>query len=226
MIEFVRAFAGNVYSQNGEDKIIEEILRRLEITKGHAVEIGANNGTYCSNTAHLLDQGWSGTLVESDFGLFRQCKERWKKRLDVLCQCSSVNAQNINAFVTDQCDVFSTDTDGDDYKIFEGLEAKPKVVIVEIDSSHPPDVEVFNSDGGASYATMVKLGMSKGYRLLCHTGNLIFIDKQYKDLFSEIKGYHPLIESELYFNRGWLSEEVRAQIADTAREVGAKGDGL
>lgn len=208
MISFLNKYAANFFSsQNGEEGILLEINQRLGIERGHAVEIGGNNGLFCSNTALLLkDHGWSGLFVEGNYNLHLESKENWKDNPRVRHQCCYVDGKNINAFVHDDCDLLSIDTDGADPEIFAGLEAKPKIVIVEIDSSLPPDYEGFNPDGAMGYFRMVELGMEKGYRLLCHTGNLVFVDNQYKNLFPETHGKHPIIESELYFNRSWLKE--------------------
>lgn len=203
MIEFVNKYAGNVHSQNGEDSIIQECVKRLGLTSGFCVEVGSNDGLWLSNTRLLLENGWSGSFIETEWPLYLKCQANWVHRKDVKCICSKVDGHNVNAFVNDDCDVLSIDTDGADYEIFEGLKAKPKIVIVEIDSSIPPDVDAFNSDGGAGFRPMVTLGMNKGYFLLCHTGNLIFIDEQYRYLFPEA-AEHPLIYPDLYFNRGWL----------------------
>ena len=39
-------FAKNIYSQNGEDGIIEELLKRLNIQKGWACEFGMGWETF------------------------------------------------------------------------------------------------------------------------------------------------------------------------------------
>lgn len=204
MLSFLNKYAKNYkFSQNGEEGILDEALRRMKIKYGLAVEVGGNDGRYCSNIALLMDHGWSGLFVEADYGLYLQCKANWANNHQVRSQCCRVDERNINAFVDERCDLLSLDTDGSDYKIFQGLQAKPKIVIVEIDSSIEPPSEQFNSDGGAGYWTMTVAGLEKGYFLLCHTGNLIFIDQQYAHLFPECKP-HPLLEWELYFNRGWV----------------------
>lgn len=215
MLNFLHKYAKNyVYSQNGEEGVLLECITRLEgafrMNRGHAVEIGGNDGRYCSNTALLLQQhGWSGLFVEADYSLYLQSKKNWNHLgLNVRHQCSRVDARNINAFVDDTCDLLSLDTDGSDYRIFHGLQAKPKIVIMEIDSSIPPNDPSFNVDGAAGYFRGVELGLEKGYFLLCHTGNLILIDEQYKHLFPEVKSKHPLIDSEVYFNRAWLKGEA------------------
>lgn len=209
MIEFVNKYARNYsHSQNGEEGLLIEILSRLDLCSGYCVEIGGNDGQFCSNTALLLERGFSGKFIETEWPLYLKCQANWAHRKDVKCICSRVDGHNVNAFVNDDCDVLSIDTDGSDYEIFKGLKAKPKIVIVEIDSSIPPDRDEFNADGGAGYYPMVWLGIRKGYRLLCHTGNLVFIREDDKEFFPELKGKDPFIHLDQYFNRGWLKEDA------------------
>lgn len=210
MLSFLNKYAGNVFtSQNGEELLLLEICKRLDLKNGIAVEAGGSDGLFCSNTALLIkEHGWSGLFVEGRYDLYLKCKENWKDNPRVRSQCCFVDEKNINAFVDDSCDLLSLDTDGADYRIFAGLKAKPKVVIMEIDSSIPPNDPSFNSDGAAGYWRGVELGLEKGYCLLVHCGNLIFIDDQYNDLFPEIHSYHPLKDYEYYFNEAWLKEGV------------------
>lgn len=208
MLTFYNKYAKDlVYSQNGEEGILIEILKRLKIEKGECVEAGGHNGKYLSNTALLIDSGWAGKFIEADYDLWEQCCKNWQGNEKVKSVCSFVSEANINAFVDESCDVASIDVDGIDFQIFQAMEAKPKIVIIEIDSSIPPDADQFNREGGAGYLPMVKLAIEKGYFLLCHTGNLVFVDKQYKKMFPEIKG-DGLKNSEDYFRTGWLNVAV------------------
>jgi hypothetical protein len=208
MLSFYNKYGKDlVYSQNGEEGLLQEVLKRLKIDKGACVETGGHNGKWLSNTAMLIDQGWTGKFIEADYDLWEQCCKNWHGNENVKSVCSFVSEANINAFVDADCDVLSIDVDGIDYQIFKALEAKPKVVIIEIDSSIPPDADRFNSEGGAGYLPMVQLGISKGYFLLCHTGNLVFVDKKYRKLFPEIKG-DGLKNSEEYFRTNWLPATV------------------
>ena len=211
MLSFLKQYARNEwYSQNGEEGILAECVKRLELEFGHAVEIGAHNGFYCSNTAALVDgappfqnQKWTGLMVEADYNLYLECKRGWSKYEGMRVQCSRVDSNNINAFVDETCDVLSLDTDGHDYGIFKGLKARPKIVIVEIDSSIEPPSERVNADGGVGYWTMTMLALEKGYAVLAHSGNLIVVRQDYTHLFPECSP-HPLKQWELYFNRSWL----------------------
>lgn len=198
-----------MYSQNGEEGILAECQRR-GINIFHCVEIGGHDGRFCSNTALVIESDIrvvTGLFVEADYGLYLKCCSNWKHNNLVRCQCSRVDEKNINAFVGDDCDLLSLDTDGSDYLIFDGLKAKPKIVIVEIDSSLNPDFSSFNNDGAANYFAMTLLGITKGYFLLCHTGNCVFIDQQYEHLFPEID-LDPLTNIEAYFNPAWLKVET------------------
>lgn len=229
MLSFLHKYAKNYkYSQNGEEGVLLECWRRLNqierrigaepapqdgsiplwmVETGKAVEIGGNDGRFCSNTALLAEHHWQVLFVEGDYGLYQACKANWASIHNVRSQCCYVDEKNINAFVDQRCDLLSLDTDGGDYLIFDGLKAKPKIVIAEIDSGLNPEFSSFNNDGAANYFAMALLGIKKGYFLLCHTGNMVFVDEKYRGLFPEIEG-DPLRDIDLYFNRAWLKEEA------------------
>lgn len=204
MINFTEKYARNiVYSQNGEEGILIECARRMGIVSGYAVEIGGHNGLYCSNIAYLLRSGWAGKFVEANYDLYLESKANWAHSLKVFHQCSRVDGRNVNAFVDERCDVLSLDTDGADYRIFEGLQARPRIVITEIDSSLDPTYSSFNKEGAANYFASLLLGLTKGYFLLCHTGNMIFVRNDLRELFPELEG-DPLVDIDLYFKRDWV----------------------
>jgi len=205
MLTFYNQHAKNkVYSQNGEEGLIEEVLKRLNITTGKCFEAGGHNGKYLSNTALLIDQGWTGKFVEYDWDLHTAACENWKHAKDrVKCICSAVDAANVNAFIESDTDVVSIDVDGQDLSIFRAMTARPKLVILEINSGFPPDVEHESQDKGCSYLTAAKAAIEKGYFVLCHTGNVLLCDKKYRKLFPEIQG-DAIKNSHEYFNTSWL----------------------
>ncbi len=183
MIEFVEKYSKNIYSQNGEDGIIEECLRRMKIEIGSCCEFGAADGYYCSNTRALIEKGWRFTMLEADNGQF-------------------VTPENVNELVPD-CDVLSIDIDGNDYAVWGAYNKKPKIVIIEINSSLDPETDFFSEAQGCNFSKMVKLGWYKDYFLLCHTGNLIFIDRNYWELFPDCRKKESIYE---FFNKSWLVE--------------------
>lgn len=208
MITFFEKYGKNIRSsQNGEEGILLECIKRLGITTGKTFEAGGADGDWCSNTALLLaDYGWSGKFVEADFDQHVRCCERWHYAKDrVKSQCSEITSENINAFLDADTDIVSIDIDGGDLAIFRAIEARPSIVIVEINSGFPPEVEHESAQQGSSYLTATKVAIEKGYFVLCHTGNLILVDRKYRKLFPEIKG-DGIKNSSDYFRRDWLKQ--------------------
>lgn len=70
------AFAADVYSQDGEDGILDQILHRLAVSHDldrWCVEVGAWDGVHLSNTAHLIRSGgYRAVLIEPRPGRFRE----------------------------------------------------------------------------------------------------------------------------------------------------------
>ena len=62
-------YAKNIFSQNGDDGIIEKIFEHLKINDGVVVEFGAWDGIYLSNVYNLWkNKNFSALLIESDEG--------------------------------------------------------------------------------------------------------------------------------------------------------------
>lgn len=64
------------YSQNGEDRIIEEYFRSLDLVDPVLLDLGANDGITLSNSRMLLETGkWRGILVEPSKAAFRRLEQ-------------------------------------------------------------------------------------------------------------------------------------------------------
>lgn len=190
MLTFVKKYGRNVYSQNSEDGVIEECISRMMPKKyeQNAIEIGAPTWTYCSNTAYLADKGWLVDMFDIEPN-------------DARVRKMEINEDNIN--LLPDSFVLSIDIDNNDYHIWKERRYKDDLVIIEINSGIEPVLDMIPGTQGASYKSMVELGISKGYFLLCHTGNLIWVLNKYKDLFPEVTG-DPLKDHDLYFNKSFL----------------------
>lgn len=187
-LDFVKRFASNTHSQNGEDGIIAEVLKRAKMNKGTAVEFGGADGFFCSNTALLRENGWKVFMYD-----LRACPPYVEEKV--------ITKENINELPA--CNVLSIDVDGEDLELWQAYKGKPDIVIIEINSSLPPMTRHYSKERGSAYVNMVTLGIEKGYFLLCHTGNLIFLLDKYRPLFPEIIG-DGLKNHEQYFNTNWL----------------------
>src|SRR6185369_10242652 len=136
MISFAKKYGENVYSQNGEDGILLEILKRLKMLKGVCVEFGGHDGSYCSNTKILKEAGWTSYMYDV-CPLNKEVEER------------KITPENVNDLP--KCNVLSIDVDGEDFRIWQAYKGKPEIVIIEINSSFPPDVYHYSKETGCSY---------------------------------------------------------------------------
>lgn len=69
-----------IYSQNGEDGIIEFIFSRIGTTNKFFVEFGVEDGVMC-NSRYLLKKGWSGLMMDAGFWK----KEGWRYLVKRAC---------------------------------------------------------------------------------------------------------------------------------------------
>lgn len=184
------SYAKNIYSQCGEDGIIEQLFKDLNIYEGVVVEFGAWDGIYLSNTCNLWKNNkFSSILIEGDSA----------KAFELQLLASKYpHVEFVNAYVSHEKDsdncidnilsrskhyidsntyaMISIDIDSFDYYIFQSMEKyKPKVVIIETNTSYDVHTEYISTDSGCSLKSVNDLAISKGYTLVCHTGNAIFV---------------------------------------------------
>jgi hypothetical protein len=219
-------FGGKVYSQNDEDGITFEILRRLHIEGGVFAEFGVGKGLE-NNTLALVAAGWSGFWVGGEDLAFNT-NPRNVPVLNFHYQKSWIKASNIVALYETglsrirraQCDVISLDLDGNDYYFVQALlaaGASPKLFIVEYNAKFMPPIRfVIDYDDehrwkgddyfGASLSSFVDLFNRHGYILVCCnlTGaNAFFVRGEFKDAFSDVpQEIERLYSSPKYFLTG------------------------
>ena len=157
----IQAAAANVYSQFGENGIIDKIFDIIGTSNKWCLEVGAGDGIFCSNTRHLIEQGWQGVLVEQDASQHSRLCDNTDgmnvSRLQVKVSPSGANSLDA---ILGMCqaptdiDLVCIDIDGQDYHVFNSmLKYKPRVVIVE-HSCHVKDIDFIPDVGGEGQAGM------------------------------------------------------------------------
>ena len=69
-----------IFSQNGEDGILNEITKRLNISEnGWCCEFGAWDGIRNANTRTLFLNGWRGLYIESDETRYKELINNFEK---------------------------------------------------------------------------------------------------------------------------------------------------
>lgn len=177
-----------VFSQNGEDGIIDWIISKLPSIPKTFIEFGVENYQE-SNTRYLLvNRGWKGLVIDgsSDNVSNIKCQKLyWQHNLTAVN--SFITAENINSifhnngFVGD-IGILSIDIDGNDYWVWDAINiVNPAIVIAEYsavlgdiypitipykDDFYRMDAHYSGQYGGASICTLNDLAEKKGYMLL------------------------------------------------------------
>jgi hypothetical protein len=213
-------FRKNVHSQNGEDGVLEEIFKRIDPSLSNrdkwCVEFGAWDGKHLSNTFNLVKQGWNAVYIEGDKDKYLDLLETVKKfpniePINAMVGFKESDDNNLNKLLSDSTipdnfDLLSIDIDSYDLAVWQCFVGKPKVVVIEINSSIKPGILQWHdgiSQQGNSFSSTICVAKNKGYSLVCHTGNLIFVRDDLLELI-ELEDKMLLYPETLFLN-DWVS---------------------
>jgi hypothetical protein len=170
-----------VFSQNGEDGVLVEILNRVGVANRYFVEFGIQDGTE-GNCVFLADVlGWAGLFLEADEQDFARLARKYGGTA-VTARRELVTADRIDeilaaAGVPAEPDVLSIDIDGNDLYVWDALtNHRPRVVVIEYNAGiepgeprvqpHDPD-RMWDGSGafGSNLEALDVVAARKGYRL-------------------------------------------------------------
>jgi hypothetical protein len=197
-----KIYKKNIFSQYGEDGIIEEIFKRLgNVSDKRCCEFGAWNGKFLSNTCNLItNHNYEAILIEADKKRFDELNINFpdKKiiKINKFVNFSGENSlDNIlenNNFNKD-FDFLSIDIDGCDYWIFESLSKfSPKVICIEFNPLIPNKVYFIQEKNmkinqGSSAKSIIDLGLKKNYFPIASTDcNLFFVHNKFKQKITNL----------------------------------------
>ena len=216
-------YRNNVFSQNGEDGILEELLKRLRISNKNSwcVEFGAWDGKYLSNTYNLVRNGWHGIYIEGDTNKFKDLLITKKEHKNIIAINKFVSKNQNSDDSLDKIlqktnipinfEILSIDIDSYDLEVWDSIICyRPKIVIIEINSSYPPGIIKWHSEknsnvNGNSFSATLAVGKEKGYEFIFHSGNMIFVREELVGMLCIDPKY--LIHPELLFDDYWYSIE-------------------
>ena len=203
LIDFnFKIYKKNIFSQFGEDGIIEEIFKRLsDVSDKRCCEFGAWDGKFSSNTCNLItNHNYEAILIEADKKRFNELNINFpdKKiiKINKFVNFSGENSlDNIlenNSFYKD-FDFLSIDIDGCDYWILESLSKfTPKIICIEFNPSIPNKVEFIQEKNmkinqGSSAKSIIDLGLKKNYFPIASTDvNLFFVHNKFKQKITNL----------------------------------------
>ncbi len=211
LLRELEAAEKSVYSQHGEDGVIQALLKEIPPGNQFIVEFGAYDGECMSNSRHLIcDHNWQALLIEPDPRFFARLEHLYAKNDRVKTVQAFITTENINQLFADaevpkKFDVLSIDVDGPDYYLWQALtDYQPAIVLLEYNASIPPDKKYIvpeeqawklsgTAREGASILALYELGLQKGYRLIYSElsgANLFFIHESLVENF-DLTGLTP-----------------------------------
>jgi len=212
-----------VFSQRGEDGILQYIIGRVEVPNKVFVEFGVEDYTESNTRFLLINNNWSGLVIDGDKNNIRFIKSDfiyWK--YDLTAVHSFITKENINGLIrqyTSEQDIglLSVDIDGNDYWVWEAIDVvRPRIVVCEYNSAFGPSQTVsvpYSADFqrttahysnlyfGASLAAFCHLADKKGYDFIGTAGagvNAFFVRK---DLSGPFRKCDPLADFRHSANR-------------------------
>lgn len=187
-----------VFSQFEEDGMLVAVFGAIGATSRLFIDIGSADGinSNCANLA--INFGWHGLFIDGSSEQVERGRKWYAAHPDTFLfppvfVDAMVTRDNINGLIGDagfsgDVDFLSIDIDGNDYWIWEALEAiNPRVVMVESNAAFgdrpivvPYDPEFVYSDAyfGAGPEAFSRLANKKNYRLVGANRfgfNLIFV---------------------------------------------------
>ena len=130
-----------VFSQWGDDGIIQWLIQHLEIKDKVFLEFGVENYVESNTRFLLMNNNWSGLVMDGSEKNVKQIKSSyyyWK--YDLTAKTAFVNCENINELISSHFPnknvaLLHIDIDGNDYWIWKTINViLPAIVIVEYNS--------------------------------------------------------------------------------------------
>ena len=190
-----------VFSQFGEDGILQYLVQNLSIKNKTFCEFGVEDYRESNTRFLLMNNYWRGLVIDGskkNIDTIMQSEYFWKYNLQAVC--SFVTRDNINELISSSLEdknigVLSIDVDGVDYWILEKLEISADILVLEYNSIFGKDLSVTvpydpafvrgekhfsNLYFGASIKALERLAKLKGYSLVAGNSagnNLFFVRK-------------------------------------------------
>jgi hypothetical protein len=182
-----------VFSQWGDDGIIQYLIQNMDIKNKTFVEFGVENYTESNTKFLLMNNNWSGLIIDGSkehMDFVRSSNLFWKYDLQVVDKF--ITKDNINEIIKsagfhEEVGILSVDIDGNDYWVWDAIDCiKPAIVISEYNSvfgldnpwTVPYDSSFYRTKAhfsnlyyGVSITSLYSLAEKKGYKFVGTNSN-------------------------------------------------------
>jgi hypothetical protein len=174
-----------VFSQWGEDGIIQFLLHHIPVENKIFVEFGVQKYTESNTRFLLINDNWSGLVIDSnqnDINFIKSDSIYWKynlKAVHAFIAKDNINDLIVGNGIRGEIGLLSVDIDGNDYWVWQAINVvTPAIVIVEYNSRFgkdkaltvPYNEKFVRSQAhysmiyyGASLKALCQLAQEKGY---------------------------------------------------------------
>ncbi|MDB5876152.1 MAG: hypothetical protein JWQ07_5594 [Ramlibacter sp.] len=177
-----------VFSQSGEDGIIQRLVQSIEIENKTFIEFGVEDFSEANCRFLLMKDNWRGFVIDGSKRNIERLKTAyfyWKYQLEA--RAAFITKENINALLAESTfeqnvGILSIDLDGNDYHILSAIDFyKPSILICEYNAVFGAKRKISipyqpafqrtqahhsNLYWGASLSAMTYLAEKKGYALV------------------------------------------------------------
>lgn len=175
----------SIFSQFGDDGIIQWLIHQLDVPNKTFIEFGVENYLESNTRFLLINNNWSGLVMDGSEKNIQEIESSyyyWKYGLQT--KAIFITKDNINQIIKEadfpeELGLLHIDIDGNDYYIWDAITVvKPIIVIMEYNSifgnerpiSIPYSADFYRTEAhysnllwGASIQSLNDLAISKGY---------------------------------------------------------------
>jgi hypothetical protein len=184
----LKNFEFSVFSQFGDDGIIQWLINHLDIPNHTFIEFGVEDYKESNTRFLMMNNNWSGLVIDGNSKNIERLKSQyyyWK--YDLNAQSIFITRDNINSLIEEQnfandVGLLHIDLDGNDYYIWKAITTiNPIIVIIEYNSlfgiNRPISIvyddefvrnkaHISNLLWGASLLSLHHLAIQKGYSFI------------------------------------------------------------
>ncbi len=210
-----------VFSQFGDDGIIQWLVRQFPDLPKRFVEFGVEDYSESNTRFLMINNNWRGLVMDGSAANIARLKRRnWFWRYDLTAKAHFVTRENVDPFIAAWLDgeplgLLHIDVDGNDYWLWDAIRCtSPAIVIVEYNAllgderavtiPYKPDFGRFDAHHsgqyfGASLPALSFLAQKKGYTFLgCNgAGNNAYyvrndlVKSEWRDILANAKFVKP-----------------------------------
>ena len=215
-----------VYSQFGDDGIIQYLIHQLQPKVQSFVEFGVESYAEANTRFLLVNNNWRGLVMDGctdSMQALRKDSIYWRHELTAVG--AFIDRDNINQLISDngfagEIGLLSVDIDGNDYWVWQRIECiKPTIVIAEYnavfgycDAVSVPYSPTFvrgqahasHLYWGCSLPALIHLANQKGYAFVgCNSNgnNAYFICREHLGAFRELTAVEGFVDSKFRESR-------------------------